>query len=140
ARRLWPRRCAGYCRSPPHAPGSLERKPPAARLLLVRRRNRGEVGAAVLLPGVLVVSGGPRLLRAEADGEELRGFRTQLGEVAFGGVRAALAEGEVVLLGAALVAVAFDADLEIGVAGEHVADRRELLARFRGQRRRVELE
>src|SRR4051812_37210820 len=140
ALRRWPRRCAGSSRSPAHARGSRERRSARARLLLVGRRHGGEVGAAVLLPGLLVVTRSPRLLRAEADGDQLHRLRAQLAEIALRRIGATLAERQVVLLGPALVAVALDADLQIGIAGEDVPHRRELLARIRGQGRRVELE
>src|SRR5207237_5613762 len=127
ALRRWPPRCAGSSRSPAHARGSPERRS-AARLLLVGRGNGGEIGAAVLLPVVLVVTRRPRFFRAEADGDELRGLRAQVGEVALRGIRAALAERQVVLLGPALVAVAFDADLQVGIPGQPGAPRGKALA------------
>ena len=81
-----------------------------------------------------------RLLVAEADGRELLVVRAHRGEIALGRVGAALPEGQVVLLGAAFVAVPLDADLESRVLGEHGADGRELVLRLAGQRRGIELE
>src|SRR5581483_4314407 len=77
-----------------------------------------DVAAAVLLPGVLVVAGGARLLLAVAHGVHLRLAHAEDVHHLHHGVGAALAEGEVVLAAAALVGVALDPDLGLRVGAQ----------------------
>src|SRR5207302_4216158 len=79
---------------------------------------RVDVVAPVLLPRFFVVTERLRLLGAEADRSDLLALHAQVGEVLLGGIGPALAEREVVLLGAALVGVALDANPEVRVLRE----------------------
>src|SRR5208282_1087661 len=83
------------------------------------------MAAAVLLPAGFVGSRAEGLFLAVADGGEAVGRNAQADQILFDGVGAAIAESEVVLGGAAFIAMAFDgrADLrivakEIGGLGE----------------------
>src|SRR3989442_895660 len=84
-----------------HRSGAAAR---AARLL----RLREQVRAAVLGPARLVRLRALRLFLAVGDDRDAAGLDAVSDEVVLGGLRAALAEREVVLHGAALVAVALD--------------------------------
>src|SRR3954471_23388104 len=70
--------------------------------------NENEVRAAVLRPRVFIVTGIERPLLTIAHGADARGIHSEGGEVLACDVRAPITEREVVLLGTALVAVAFD--------------------------------
>src|SRR5207248_1737552 len=78
---------------------------------------RVDVVAAVLLPRLFVVARSLGLLRAEADGGDLLGLHAEVVEVLLRRVGTPLAERQVVLLAAALVGIALDADFELGVLG-----------------------
>src|SRR5258706_15524706 len=84
------------------------------------------MGAAVLRPRVVVVTLIEGALLAIADGAHAVAFHAERGQEVACRVRAAVAEGEVVLLGALLVAVAFDEQTVLAVPLEPV--------RRRGQR------
>src|SRR5579872_104077 len=71
---------------------------------------RGEVRAAVSLPALLVGLGADRTLLAVADGFQLIGRNTQLNQEVLSRRRAAIAQAQVVLGRASLVAVTFDRD------------------------------
>jgi hypothetical protein len=79
---------------------------------------RDEVAAAVLLPAAFIGFSAEGLFLAVADGAEIGGRNAQIDEVLLDGVGTAIAESEVVLGGAAFVAVAFDDDLCIRIALE----------------------
>src|SRR5215470_18361967 len=67
-----------------------------------------EVRAAILRPALLAVLGAHRSLFTVRDDRDARRPHAVRGEVVLGGLRAALAERDVVGVGAALVAVALD--------------------------------
>jgi hypothetical protein len=81
----------------------------ATPLLLTRVLD---VGAAVLRPRLLVVAHRHRLFLAEAHGLDTAILDAEHGHHLLHGLRATLAEREVVLAAAALVAIALDADRE----------------------------
>src|SRR5262245_21039511 len=88
-------------------PGRSARLLPAAmpdRLL----RFDGEVGAAVLRPALLGVLGADRTLLAVADAGDALALHAVRDEVVHRRARATVTERDVVLVGAALVGVAFD--------------------------------
>src|SRR5690348_7634115 len=95
------------------------------------RLCRDEVAAAVLLPAGFVGLHAEGLFLAEADGAEIGGRDAQVDEILLDGVGAAIAQSEVVLGGAAFVAVAFDDDLCIRITLE---ERSGLLERYAGVR------
>src|SRR5207248_8886981 len=68
----------------------------------------------VLAPAVLVMPLAAGLLLAVAHGPDARSVHTEVHQVLLRRVGAPLAEREVVLGGAALVAVSFDADAQVG--------------------------
>src|SRR5580700_1744973 len=78
----------------------------------------GEVCAAVLLPAGFVVVGTLRAFLAVADGLQFIGRNSQLDQEVLGGSGALVAQSQVVLGRAALVAMALDGDAGIGEAGE----------------------
>src|ERR1035441_5126516 len=78
----------------------------------------GEVRAAVLLPARLVVVGALRRFLAVSDGLQLVARDPQLDEEFLGGGGAPVAESQVVLGRAALVAMALDGDADIRNGGE----------------------
>src|SRR5579859_1623321 len=86
-----------------------ERRADVLRLLqrIATRENR-EFIAAVLRPGILVVAGVERPLLAVRDGLDAAGIDPMAHEILLGGVGAAIAQGEVVFVGPALVTVAGD--------------------------------
>src|SRR5262245_44378993 len=92
-----------------------------------------EVAAPVLGPRGLVVTHGNRLLLAEADGRNAGGIHAEVDQVALGRLCTALAQREVVLLGAALVAVALDLDRHVALRLEERRVLAQSLARVRAQ-------
>src|SRR5262245_11893726 len=82
---------------------------------LLRLSRVDDVAAAVLGPAFLVLPEGDRLLGAEAYGLDLLVADTQQHHGALDAVRAALAERQVVLAAAAIIAVALDLDLGVGM-------------------------
>ena len=74
-----------------------------------------ELGAAVLLPAGLGVVGAELLLLAVADNADAVGGDAGFDQRGLGGVGAILAQREVVLGGAAVVAVAADDDADVRV-------------------------
>ncbi len=74
-----------------------------------------ELGAAVLLPAGFVFFGAELALLAVADDADAVGADAGGDEGLLGGVGAVFAEGDVVLGGAAVVAVAGDEDLDVWV-------------------------
>ena len=78
----------------------------------------GELSAAVLLPAGFVLLGAELLLLAVADDADAVGGDAGVDQRGLGGVGAVLAEGEVVLGRAAVVAVAADDDLDGGMRVE----------------------
>ena len=93
-------------------------RPLSASELSSGRLLRGdhEVAAAVLLPAGFVRLGAERRFLALADDRDAIGGDAKAHQVVLDGVGAALAKAEVVFGGAALVAVAFDADARAGPA------------------------
>src|SRR5580704_8552184 len=79
---------------------------------------RGEMRAAVLLPARFVLVGTLRTLLAVADGFQLFAGNAQLRQEFLSGGGAPVAEGQVVLGGAAVVAMALDGDGGVREAGE----------------------
>src|SRR5438552_5448314 len=75
------------------------------------------MGAAILRPRRFIVTRVERSLFAVADRTDARGVDAEGLQVFLGDVRALVAEGEVVLLGAALVAMAFDEDVVRAAVG-----------------------
>src|SRR5579863_5447111 len=75
-----------------------------------------EIIAAVLCPGGFTGTGGDGFVLAESFDVEAAGIDSLAGQIFTGGEGAAFAKRTVVFLGAALVAVAFDADGVIRVA------------------------
>jgi len=69
-----------------------------------------ELSAAVLRPGGLIAAGNSGVFLAVADGHNAVAGDADLGKVLADSLGAAFAEGQVVFLGAALVAVAGDLD------------------------------
>src|SRR3989442_15235301 len=72
-----------------------------------------QIASAVLPPRRLVVSGRARPLLAVAHRLDARSIQPEADQVPLCGVGTPLAQGQVVLLGAALVAVALDARAEV---------------------------
>src|SRR4051812_3256858 len=79
-------------------------------------RHDTEVIATVLLPAGLVVLGANRALLAIAHEVETICCNAVVNEVPLGGSRTALAEGQVVLVGATLVCVTLDTNPHSGVS------------------------
>src|SRR5688500_17004876 len=79
-----------------------------------------EVRAAVLRPAALAALGAEGSLFAVADGADSRACHAQRLQVLAGGVGAAVGERQVVLVGAALVTVAFQRDHQAGLRGEEL--------------------
>src|SRR5437660_1665608 len=77
-----------------------------------------EVGAAVLLPARFRRFGTNRLLLAEADGADAIRSHAGLGQRVLDGLRAVVTESDVVLGGAALVAVSLDREFDVGMLRE----------------------
>jgi len=73
---------------------------------------------AVFLPAGFVFLGAERFFFAEADGADASGGDSLIDQSFLHGLSAAGAEGDVVFLGAAVVAMAFDQDLDGGMLRE----------------------
>src|SRR5579862_8634186 len=78
----------------------------------------GEVRAAVLLPARLVMVGALRTFLAVADGLQLISGNAELREELLGGGGPPVAQSQVVLGRAALIAMPLDSDAGVGEAGE----------------------
>src|SRR5262249_57023327 len=110
---------AGWQRWSPQQQGSSQRAgarwrgpgavAPPSRVRYSARFDQ-EVGASVLGPACLGVLGADGALLSVADDRDPIGLNALGDEVVHGRFRAPLAEGEVVFVGAALVAVSFDED------------------------------
>src|SRR5687768_15265118 len=114
------RRASSSSKSPAldgKAAASARSAPAAIDALLTRVLD---VRAPVLRPGLLVVAGRQRLLLAVADGLDAAVSDAQHRHHLLHRLGATLAEGEVVLAAAALVAVALDADARVALVA-HVA-------------------
>src|SRR6267142_6395549 len=85
----------------------------SAGSLRSRLRHGHQVAAAVLPPRLRVVSERAGLLLAIADGRDPGCGNAEAHEVVLCGIGPALAQGKIVLGRAALVAVPFDAEIEI---------------------------
>src|SRR5688572_14896095 len=90
-----------------------------------------EVRAAVLRPAALAALGAEGSLFAVTDGADSRACHAQRLQVLASGVGAAVGERQVVLVGAALVAVAFQRDHQAGLRGEELRVLGQPLARLR---------
>src|SRR5215469_13097739 len=88
-------------------------------LLLCSRRN--DVDAPVLLPACFVVVFAYGLIFSVAHDVELGIGDADLHQIGLGGLGAGIAEREVVLFGAALIGVAFDGEVVIGILNNDVA-------------------
>ena len=78
--------------------------------------------AAILLPAPFGRLDALRRLLAVADNLDRGGWDAVLAQHVFGAMGAAVAEGEIVLGGPALIAVAFNDELEVGKIIERRAD------------------
>jgi len=70
--------------------------------------HQDELVATVLFPGRLVVTGIGRAGSAVSDGFDALGIDAQVGQILARSQRAPLAQGKIVFLGSAFVAVAFN--------------------------------
>src|SRR5712691_10872009 len=77
-------------------------------------RRRNQIVAAIFLPSFLTVAGDARTLLAVADRRDARCVQPEVHEIVLCSLGASLAKRQVVLAGAALVAVPLDADVLIG--------------------------
>src|SRR5687768_3442782 len=112
------RRASSSSKSPAldgKAAASARSAPAAIDALLTRVLD---VRAPVLRPGLLVVAGRHRLLLAVADGLDAAVSDAQHRHHLLHRLGATLAEGEVVLAAAALVAIALDADARVALVAE----------------------
>src|SRR5437868_12802070 len=103
-------------------------------------RHDTEVIATVLLPAGFVVLGANRALLAVAHEVEAICCNAVVNEVPLGACRTALAEGQVVLVGATLVSVTLDTNSHSGVSLQPWNLRVECSSRIRSDRRLVEVE
>src|SRR3954462_1640787 len=103
-------------------------------------RHDTEVIATVLLPAGLVVLGANRALLAVRHEVEAICRNAVVNEVPLGACRTALAEGQVVLVGATLVSVTLDTDSHARVSLQPGEFRIECSGRIRSDRRLVEVE
>src|SRR5258705_7340809 len=103
-------------------------------------RHDTEVIATVLLPAGFVVLGANRALLAIAHEVEAICCNSVVNEVPLGRSRTALAEGQVVLVGATLVSVTLDTDSHAGVSREIWKLLIECSCCIRSDRRLVEVE
>src|SRR3954467_6186760 len=103
-------------------------------------RHDTEVIATVLLPAGFVVLGANRALLAIGHEVEAICRNAVVNEVPLGACRAALAEGQVVLVGATLVSVTLDTDSHTRVSLQPREFRVECSGRIRSDRRLVEVE
>src|SRR3954471_19028811 len=124
------------------------RRPVKERCLFLRRydyavaadRHDTEVIATVLLPAGFVVLGANRALLAARHEVEGICLNDVANEVPLGGSRTALAEGQVVLVGATLVSVTLDTDSHTRVSLQPRDLAIECSSRIRSDRRLVEVE
>src|ERR1041385_4193242 len=98
------------------------------------------MGAAILPPRRLVVSRVEGTLFAVAHCADAAAVDAECLQIFFGRVRAAIAEGQVVLLGAALVAVTFDEQVVLPVSLQPVGGGGQRRLRVGRERRLVESE
>src|SRR6185503_20283629 len=84
-------------------------------VLFSRRREHHEIIAAILFPRALIVSIGEWLVFTVAESVHAARLDAEADEFLAAGQRAAFAERAIVFLGAALVAIAFDADGDVRV-------------------------
>src|SRR6476646_1031639 len=103
-------------------------------------RHDTEVVATVLLPAGFVVLGANRALLAVRHEVEAICCNSVVNEVPLGGSRTALAEGQVVLVGATLVSVTLDTDSHTRVSLQPRDLLIECCSRIRSDRRLVEVE
>src|SRR5438552_18977195 len=103
-------------------------------------RHDTEVIATVLLPAGFVVLGANRALLAIAHEVEAICRNAVVNEVPLGACRTALAEGQVVLVGATLVSVTLDTNSHSGVSLQERNLLIECRSRIRSDRRLVEVE
>src|SRR3989449_145871 len=103
-------------------------------------RHRHQVITAVLPPCGLVVSGRARTLLAVADRRDARGFETEVQEVRPRSVGTALAEGQVVLTRAPLVAVSLHAQVLVWALLRPIEERLQRVPCLRTQLGAVESE
>src|SRR4051812_25321775 len=103
-------------------------------------RHDTEVVATVLLPAGFVVLGANRALLAVGHEVEAICRNAVVNEVPLGGSRTALAEGQVVLVGATLVSVTLDTDSHTRVSLQPRDLAIECSSRIRSDRRLVEVE
>src|ERR1051325_9120718 len=89
----------------------------SGQLSNIRTAGDREVRAAVLLPAVLAALAAERTLLAIAHGAQPLGADAEGRQVLLGGVGAPVAQRQVVVVGAALVGVAFDGEDEFRVRG-----------------------
>src|SRR2546423_3462869 len=82
--------------------------------------NADEMASAILLPARFAMLVAERLFLAEADSAQAIGGNTERNEILFDGASATVAEREVVLGGAALVAVTLDGDTHLRVVAQEV--------------------
>src|SRR6266566_2303692 len=136
--------------APPFSPLSRTsfRRPGRRRCLLLRRyydpvaadRHDTEVIATVLLPAGFVMLGANRALLAIAHEVEAICRNAVVNEVPLGACRTALAEGQVVLVGATLVSVTLDTNSHSGVGLQPRNLSVECCSCIRSDRRLVEVE
>src|SRR5262249_45818440 len=81
-------------------------------------REPFEMAASILLPAGFVGIGAEGMFLADAGGANLIGGNTERNEIGLRGGGAAVAEGEVIFLAAALVAVTLDYDAKSGIGAE----------------------
>src|SRR5256714_1014427 len=103
-------------------------------------RHDTEIIATVLLPAGFVVLGANRALLAVAHEVEAICRNAVVNEVPLGACRTALAEGQVVLVGATFVGVTLDTNSHSGVSLQPWNLRVERSSRIRSDRRLVEVE
>src|SRR5438093_6336044 len=111
---------------------------PARKALLLWLENN-EFAAAVLGPRGFAVARIGRAVFAKADGVNTVAIDSEVDQILANGQRAALSKGEVVLLGAALVAVSFDQDAHVGIALEIPGDGLDFAGFARLDRRAVKV-
>ncbi len=81
-----------------------------------------DVGAAVALPAVFGLIGADRAFLAVANQAQLSRRDAHRHKELLRGARAAVAERQIVLLGTALIRVAFDQQFLVGIIGQDVPD------------------
>src|SRR5689334_5735336 len=135
--------------APPFVPDRASRRRPVKERCLFLRwyydpvaadRHDTEVVATVLLPAGFVVLGANRALLAVRHEVEAICCNSVVDEVPLGACRTALAEGQVVLIGATLVSVTLDTNPHSRVSLQPWNLRVECCSRIRSDRRLVEVE